>query len=123
MYTQEQGTHHDSFNFEEWAALASQDPDAFEQRRKDYIETFISTQPSSKQRKLRGLQFKIDMERRRARTPMGACIKLSSMMWDSLLGPEGLMNSLQQLTKPWPHSSSTAAARMSAQVISFHKNN
>lgn len=36
------------------------------------------------QRKLRGLQFHIDMEIRRSKTPMAACIKISEMMHGSL---------------------------------------
>src|SRR5690606_39594129 len=33
--------------------------------------------------KLRGLQFRVDMERRRAKSPMAACIAISAMMHDS----------------------------------------
>lgn len=89
-----------SFDFDEWSRLAAADPSAFEARRLALIEEFLGQFPASEQRRLRGLQFHIDMERRRARTPMAACLRLSAMMWDSLLGSEGLKSALDQLLQP-----------------------
>ena len=85
------------FDFDEWSALAKSDPAAFEQKRLALIEEFLRELPPYDQKRLRGLQFRIDMERRRARTPMAACLKLSAMMWDSLLGSRGLKNALDSL--------------------------
>jgi hypothetical protein len=84
-------------NFDEWASLAQTDPAAFEERRSCLIEDHIQNSPYHLQRRLRGLQFRVDMERRRARTPMGACVRISSMMWDALLGEGGLRDSLNTL--------------------------
>lgn len=81
-------------NFDEWASLAQSDPAAFEERRSCLIEDYIQNSPYHLQRRLRGLQFRVDMERRRARTPMGACVRISRMMWDALLGEGGLRDSL-----------------------------
>lgn len=86
-----------SFDFDEWSQLARTDPSAFEARRLALIEEYLGQFPLPEQRRLRGLQFRIDMERRRAHTPMAACLKLSSMMWDSLLGSHGLKAALDQL--------------------------
>lgn len=85
------------FDFDEWSALAKSDPVTFEQKRLALIEEFLRELPPHDQKRLRGLQFRIDMERRRARTPMAACLKLSAMMWDSLLGSRGLKNALDSL--------------------------
>ena len=112
--------HLEPFNFDEWLELAQRDPEGFEQRRQAVIENYLSTVPLSKQRRLRGLQFRIDMERRRAHTAMGACIKLSSMMWDALLGPSGLAASLQLLAGSHPHAMQTEPPR-NAQVLAFKK--
>lgn len=84
-------------DFDEWAQLAKTDREAFEARRRAVIEETINQVPEDRRQRLRGLQFRIDMERRRARTPLGACIRLSSMMWDFLLGPDGLQQRLQEL--------------------------
>jgi len=114
-----------SFDFDEWARLARTDPSAFEARRLALIEDYLGQFPPPDQRRLRGLQFRIDMERRRARTPMAACIRLSAMMWDSLLGAHGLKTALDQLLV---HSSSAAARppRMvriprTARILPFRK--
>ncbi len=112
--------HTGHFNFEEWLELAQRDPEGFEQRRRAVIESYLSSLPLDKQRRLRGLQFRIDMERQRAHTAMGACIKLSSMMWDALVGPSGLTASIQMLTAARPHAVNAASVRK-AQVLSFRK--
>jgi hypothetical protein len=71
-----------NFNFDEWSALAQSAPEEFESRRSSAIENVISG--CTNVRRLRGLQCRIDLERERARTPLKACVRLSSMMWDSL---------------------------------------
>jgi hypothetical protein len=85
-------------DFDEWLVLAKEDPDAFEQRRSRLIDSFIQDAPDHLHHRLRGLQFRIDMERRRARTPMGACVRISGMMWDAFLGEGGLRDALTGLT-------------------------
>lgn len=69
---------------EQLRLLAEQDPEALEALRLQLVEELIGQASESTQRRLRGLQFQIDMERRRAKTPMGACIRISQMMHDSL---------------------------------------
>ncbi len=71
-----------AFNFDEWAALAKGDPDAFELRRTQCLREAITRAPNHAKRRLEGLQFQIDMIRRRAKHPLGACIKISNMMFD-----------------------------------------
>lgn len=73
-----------SFDFDTWAHLAQHDKEEFERRRQIAIENLIASAPEASQRRLRGLQFKIDMERRRAVTPLGACVRISEMMWDKV---------------------------------------
>jgi hypothetical protein len=110
-----------AFDFDEWATLARTDPEAFEARRLALIEDYLGQFPSPEQQRLRGLQFRIDMERRRARTPMAACLRLSAMMWDSLLGRHGLKHALDALcAQPGDASPSTPrAAPNMGRVIPF----
>ena len=114
-----------SFDFDEWARLARTDPFAFEARRLAIIEAFLRQFPPPDQRRLRGLQFRIDMERRRARTPMAACLRLSAMMWDSLLGTYGLKNALEQflgqLHAQSPVARPAAARTASARILPFRR--
>ena len=85
-------------DFAEWVALAEKDPAAFEKLRLAAIEAYIESVPDEHQARLRRLQWRIDQERRLARTPMAACLRLSRMMWDSLLGRGGLRDRLDGLS-------------------------
>lgn len=112
------------FDFDEWSRLAKTDPAAFEARRLALIETYLHRLPPLGQRRLRGLQFRIDMERRRARTPMAACLRLSSMMWESLLGRRGLKTALDTLLGYTAPGSAAARQRLAgpgARILPFRK--
>ncbi len=83
------------FDFDEWAILAADDPAAFEAHRAALIEAFIDSTPRERQQRLRRLQWKIDRTRECAPNPVAACIRISKMMWDSLLGDGGLLEALE----------------------------
>lgn len=74
------------FNFEEWAQLARQDRAAFERKRAAAIRQAIenAAHTERERRKLRGLQFKVDMIRRKHKTPMGACVEISEMLMEQV---------------------------------------
>jgi hypothetical protein len=72
-----------TFNFDEWAALYRRDPEAFEKRRAEEIARLLQGAPETNRQRLEGMQCRIDLERRRAKTPLGACIRLSNLMWES----------------------------------------
>ena len=83
--------------FAEWASVADQNPAAFEDMRLAAIQAYIESVPEESRERLRRLQWRIDQERRLARTPMNACIRLSRMMWQNVLGPGGLRERLGEL--------------------------
>lgn len=87
------------FDFNEWAALAKDDPEAFEQRRRALIEATIRKAKPENQHRLRGLQFRVDMERVRTRTPLAACGRISEMMWESFAGEGGLRPAVNGLLR------------------------
>lgn len=109
----ENGNHID---FEQWAALAASDPEAFEARRAQVIDAAIRRAPHPKQQRLRGLQWKLDQVRRLSHTPMAACLRMTNMMWDSVLSEGGLIDAFEQLghSKPLPR-------RFKADVIALNK--
>lgn len=83
-------------DFKEWAKLASADPEAFEEKRGELVESFIRSVPTESRRKrLRHLQWKIDGIRHRSQSPIGACMKITNMMWDSVYGEGGLLETLK----------------------------
>jgi hypothetical protein len=90
-------SHKSLVDFDQWAQLAKTDPAAFEVRRSEVIEDMIKRMPPHKQQRMRCLQWKIDQVRGQASNPMAACIKLSEMMWDSLVGPGGLREVLERV--------------------------
>jgi hypothetical protein len=74
----------EGFDFEAWAALARENPDEFERQRRAAIASLIAGSPANR-RRLEGVQFRIDMERKLAHSPLKACLRLSGMMWDTFL--------------------------------------
>jgi len=83
-----------TFAFDEWRDLAKKDPQAFEQKRQSFIDSIISEAPSKHRGRLEGLQWRIDIERQRSPNPMSACVRISSMMLDSVYGEGGLVSAL-----------------------------
>ena len=82
-------------DFDHWSAIASTDPERFEQMRQAVIDEVISRAPERQQQRLRCLQWRIDQERRLAHTPLAACIRISNMMWEHVTSPGGLINALK----------------------------
>jgi hypothetical protein len=85
------------FDFDHWATLARDDPAAFEALRRTTIDAFIDGAPPERRERLRRLQWRIDQERRRAASPLAGCIRISRMMWNSLVGRGGLRERLLEL--------------------------
>ncbi len=92
--SQMKSLNHTRLDFDYLTGLAQSDPSEFERLRMNVIDSFIATLPFERRQRMRRLQWRIDQERRN-HTPMGACLKLSKMMWDHLLSPGGLVGMLQ----------------------------
>jgi len=83
-------------DFDEWAELAARDPQGFETLRQETIDAAIDRARSTQQRRrLQGLQWRIDMVRQQAKTPLAACVHMYDMMWDKVLGDEGMLEMMQ----------------------------
>ncbi len=111
------------FDFEYWAELAKNDPEEFERLRKEQIDKIIEESPEDMQKRMQGIQWQIDQIRQTSKTPMAACIKISSMMWDNVLGDNGLVEAIEKLqssdSEPVQHPKTIAN---SADVIQFPNN-
>ena len=70
--------------FEVLADMARNDPDGLEELRRRLCDRIIEEAAPARRPRLRGLQFQVDMERRRAGTHLGALIRISAMMHASL---------------------------------------
>ncbi|MBL4623263.1 MAG: DUF3135 domain-containing protein [Immundisolibacteraceae bacterium] len=82
------------YDFDEFVALSALDPEEFELRRSALIEANILAAPDHLQQRLRHMQCRADLVRDSAHSPLDATYKLSTMMWDSVTGPRGLIESL-----------------------------
>ena len=107
-----------SFDFDQWKTLAETDPEAFERRRQAVIESYIGGATPSKRQRLRGLQWRVDLERRRSSNPMQSFLRIYTMMWDSVYGERGLL----QACTPSSARGQKTRRRPSAQVVSIDGN-
>lgn len=108
--------------FDEWVELAKQDPTTFEQMRLAAISEVIDGAPAGQKERLTRLQWRIDQERRLARTPMNACIRISRMMWDNILGRGGLcerFDELESLVRGSTEPEAEARADGTPKVLAF----
>ena len=101
-------------DFDVLTSLARKDPRALEDLGKRLTNDVIRRARSSQSRqRLRGLQFKIDLERRRARDSLAACVRISQLMHESLA----------ELNRAFTDPGATAefGARQTAKVIAFRQ--
>lgn len=107
-------------DFDTWSEMARNDPQAFERMRLEAIEAVIASAPEYNRERLRRLQWRIDQERRLARTPMAACLRISRMMWRAVLGPGGLHDRFGELQGAFKGQVEAAAvAPQEARVLAF----
>ncbi|MDX1452929.1 MAG: DUF3135 domain-containing protein [Oleiphilaceae bacterium] len=79
-------------DFDELLRLASEEPDSLERLREELCNRVIAGAPPAMQARLKGLQFRIDAERRLSQHPMGACIRISRLMNESLAELQHALN-------------------------------
>lgn len=71
-------------DFDTMMELAKKDPEAFDRFKAEAVNATINEASESQQRRLRGLQWQVDMEVKKAKNPMEGCIRVSEMMHDKL---------------------------------------
>jgi hypothetical protein len=101
-------------SFDELMKLALQDPDKLEALRQSLVEDTINSAPEHVQRRLRGLQFQIDMEREKASNPVSSCVRISKMMHDGLANLRAAM-----LKEPEEENVQSDTAHPMAAIIPF----
>ncbi len=112
------------FDFEHWRKLAKSDPAAFEKQREKAIGDFIDGLPNAHvQERMRRLQWRVDMERRRSASALGACIRVYNMMWDSVNQNYELMQSLVGMVKPMDDNPYITQKTSKAEVLPFKRRN
>ena len=88
-------------SFDAMSALFHSDPAAFERFRTELIESEISKASPERQRRLRGLQFRIDAIRRTSKTPLASCVLIQQMLHDKAFE---LLTILKEDHRPCPRT-------------------
>jgi Protein of unknown function (DUF3135) len=79
--------------FEVLAELGRRDPKALQALGRLLTDDVIKQAPRpASRRRLEGLKFRIEMERRRAPNPLAACARLSQLMFQSLSELHAVLN-------------------------------
>jgi len=79
--------------------LAENSPDKLELILRENIAALIEQTSGSHRRRLQGLQFQIDVQRKLAKNPVDSCVRISRMMHDSFIE---LDRALTNFTKGQP---------------------
>lgn len=103
-------------DFDHLSRLARERPGEFEALRTMLVEDFIAHAPRRLERRLRGLQFRVDHTRRLAKSDYGAAQRVFGMMWESF---ESLAALLRELPKELASGASNADPRPRAPVLPF----
>lgn len=107
------------FDFEAFSEAAKDDEDRFEDMRQQLIEELIASAPERSRDRLRCLQWRIDQERRMAKTPLAACMNISKIMWGNVIGEGGLREHLGELSDLLQGQVEDRPARESCQILAF----
>lgn len=80
-----------------WALV---EPERLDALLHQQIDTLIEQVGPDRQRRLRGLQFRIDCQRRLAKNNLDSCIRIANMMHESFYVMRNQINHLQDETAP-----------------------
>lgn len=109
-------------DFNRLKALASSSPEEFEKERVAIINELIRQHHNAS--RAQGIQWRIDMEMTKAKTPLGVCVKLSSQMWDEFYKlKEALHQLVHEVTALKKLSSDSQPHSQLATVLPFKKPN
>ncbi len=98
--------------------MARNDPEGLETLRRSLTDAVIAGASSdTTRRRLQGLQFRVDLERRRAGTPLAAAIRISEMMCHSLASLHASMVTPDEVIE----STVTATPTQPANVVPFRR--
>lgn len=94
--------------------MARNEPDQLERLRRHLTKHIINgAESEEKRRRLEGLQFRVDMERRRAGSALAATIRISEMMCHSLADLH------KSMVTPLAEELPDPTARLHADVLQF----
>jgi len=111
-------------NFDELQAIAANNPEQLEKIRQEAIESLIANAPVEHRRRLRGIQFQVEMELRRSVSPLDGCVRISKLMNETLWQFNSILNeALESLEGTAPPRGSefdlSEGAPKTAKILEF----
>jgi len=97
--------------------MAQDDPEGLELLREKLCTQLIDNAPKRYQRRLNGLQFQINMARKKSNNDLHSCIKISEMMMESY---QQLQSAINELKLENTHSENNKSSQSSAEIIDFN---
>ena len=113
------------YDFDYLKRLAEESPESFEHVRERMIDAIIADAPESSRRRLRGIQWQLDMVREKSTNPMNSCVEMSQLMWEKVAGRDGLLDQMYKLSAPVEESAENppiSADQASATLLPFRLN-
>ena len=106
-------------DIDELIKMASSEPEKLEALRKEMATQLIENAPEHFRKRLNGIQFQIDMERRKTNNPLHCCIKISEMMLDSYQNLQTAIHTLDETRNQSSDDFSTSnnMTQQSAEII------
>ena len=86
-------------DFDTLKDLAEHSPEKLEQILRANIAEIYANAPEKHIRRLRGLQFQIDAQRKLSKSPMESCVRISRMMHDSFSELNTALKQFSELTE------------------------
>lgn len=99
--------------------MAQDDPEELEQLRENLCSQLIKNAPEHYQRRLKGIQFQIDMTRRKSGNSLHSCIKISELMLQSYQKLQAALTELNQSNDKNVHTMEFIKTNSDADVIDF----
>lgn len=96
--------------------MAKDDPEGLERLRHELCTQLIENAPEHYQRRLNGIQFQINMTRRKSSNGLHSCIKISEMMLESY---QKLQSALAELSENGYRQYSKEKPQHCADIINF----
>lgn len=108
---------------EELSQLARDDPQAYEQLRRELVEDFIDSAPAKYKTRLSGIQFRVDCERQLSHSGLGSTVRVYKLMWQSFLGLNRRWQDLVRTKEEYENWHDSTAAEClpqeSARILEF----
>ena len=104
-------------DFDTLMDMAENRPEELEKLRREFTENLLKSAPERSRRRLRGLQFKVDMELRRAKNPTDRCIRVSQLMHESFSRLNIALNGAKNFTPANYQNDASFSEPVSAQII------